>query len=50
MSTATTKKWVFKRYGIRLNKLEAEKLEKYCQNTGRNFNDVVRELIRGLPD
>ena len=50
MSTGNTKKWVFKRYGIRLNRIETQKLENYCEKTGRNFNDVVRELIRGLPD
>ena len=50
MSTASTKKWVYKRYGIRLNRIETEKLEKYCEKYGRNFNDVVRELVRNLPD
>lgn len=40
------KKWVVKRLTINLSKQEAEKLEKYCQQTGRSYTDVIRELIR----
>ena len=50
VSTTNTKKWVHRRLAIRVNKREFEKIERYCEQTGRNINDVVRELIRGLPD
>ncbi len=45
----TNKKWAVKRITVNLAAQEAEKLEKYCQNTGRPATDVIRELIRGLP-
>jgi len=35
---------------FRLPKIEKEKLDKYCANTGRNQTDVLREFIRSLPD
>lgn len=42
------KKWAVKRMTINLTSTEAERLEKYCSNTGRPATDVVRELIRSL--
>ncbi len=45
----TNKKWAVKRITVNLATKEAEKLEKYCQQTGRPATDVIRELIRGLP-
>ncbi|KOP22644.1 CopG family transcriptional regulator [Hapalosiphon sp. MRB220] len=44
----TNKKWAVKRITVNLAALEAEKLEKYCEQTGRPATDVIRELIRGL--
>ncbi len=45
----TNKKWAVKRITVNLAAQEAEKLEKYCQQTGRPATDVIRELIRSLP-
>ncbi|AKG24051.1 CopG family transcriptional regulator [Calothrix sp. 336/3] len=45
----TNKKWAVKRITVNLATQEAEKLEHYCQQTGRPATDVIRELIRGLP-
>ncbi|MEH1838119.1 MAG: CopG family transcriptional regulator [Nostoc sp.] len=42
------KKWAVKRLTINLTSGEAQKLEKYCSNTGRPATDVIRELIRSL--
>ncbi|BAY22702.1 helix-turn-helix protein, CopG [Calothrix sp. NIES-2100] len=44
----TNKKWAVKRITVNLAAQEAEKLEQYCQLTGRPATDVIRELIRGL--
>ncbi|MEC4816062.1 MAG: CopG family transcriptional regulator, partial [Scytonema sp. PMC 1069.18] len=44
-----SKKWARKRITVNLASTEAEKLEKYCNQTGRPTTDVIRELIRGLP-
>jgi len=44
----TNKKWAVKRITVNLATQEAEKLEKYCQQTGRPATDVIRELIRSL--
>ncbi|MDB9371983.1 CopG family transcriptional regulator [Nodularia sphaerocarpa] len=44
----TNKKWAVKRITVNLATQEAEKLEKYCQQTGRPATDVIRELIRAL--
>ncbi len=44
----TNKKWAVKRITVNLAVQEAEKLEKYCEQTGRPATDVIRELIRGL--
>ncbi|MGB3655545.1 MAG: ribbon-helix-helix protein, CopG family [Rivularia sp. (in: cyanobacteria)] len=44
----TNKKWAVKRITVNLAAQEADKLEKYCQRTGRPATDVIRELIRGL--
>ena len=44
----TNKKWAVKRITVNLATQEAEKLEEYCQQTGRPATDVIRELIRGL--
>lgn len=43
------KKWSVKRITVNLTSNEAEKLEKYCQQTGRPATDVIRELIRRVP-
>ncbi|WP_082209706.1 RepB family protein [Fischerella sp. PCC 9605] len=43
-----SKKWTAKRITINLASTEAEKLQKYCNQTGRTATDVIRELIRGL--
>ncbi|NWF61844.1 MAG: CopG family transcriptional regulator [Fischerella sp.] len=43
------KKWAVKRITVNLALNEANKLEKYCNQTGRAATDVIRELIRGLP-
>lgn len=43
------KKWATKRITLNLTSSEAEKLKKYCEETGRPATDVIRELIRGLP-
>ncbi len=45
----TNKKWAVKRITVNLATQEAEKLEKYCRQTGRPATDVIRELIRALP-
>ena len=45
----TNIKGAVKRITVNLATQEAEKLEKYCQETGRPATDVIRELIRGLP-
>ncbi|MBF2067656.1 MAG: CopG family transcriptional regulator [Calothrix sp. C42_A2020_038] len=45
----TNKKWAVKRITVNLAAQEAERLEIYCQQTGRPATDVIRELIRGLP-
>ena len=47
--TMTNKKWAVKRITVNLAAQEAEKLEKYCEETGRPATDIIRELIRGLP-
>ena len=44
----TNKKWAVKRITVNLAAQEADKLEKYCQQTGRPATDVIRELIRSL--
>ena len=43
------KKWASKRITLNLAAIEAEKLQKYCNETGRPATDVIRELVRGLP-
>ncbi len=43
------KKWTIKRITLNLAAIEAEKLQLYCNQTGRPATDVIRELIRGLP-
>lgn len=45
----TNKRWAVKRITVNLATQEAEKLDKYCQQTGRPATDVIRELIRSLP-
>ncbi|MBD2616468.1 ribbon-helix-helix protein, CopG family [Nostoc punctiforme FACHB-252] len=42
------KKWAVKRITINLATSEMEKLQEYCQKTGRPATDVIRELIRSL--
>jgi predicted DNA-binding protein len=45
---AINKKWAVKRITLNLASTEAEKLQKYCDQTGRPATDVIRELIRRL--
>lgn len=35
---------------LRVNQEEYEKLERYCRKYKRTKSDVIRELIRQLPD
>ncbi|MBW4596992.1 MAG: ribbon-helix-helix protein, CopG family [Brasilonema angustatum HA4187-MV1] len=35
---------------IRLPKTEKDRLDSYCQKTGRSITDVLREFIRSLPE
>ncbi len=35
---------------IRLPEFEKQRLEKHCGKIGRSQTDVLRELIRSLPD
>ncbi|WP_193200840.1 ribbon-helix-helix protein, CopG family [Nostoc sp. MG11] len=44
----SNKKWAVKRLTINLTTSEAEKIEQYCEMTGRPATDVIRELIRSL--
>ena len=46
---AMRKKWVVKKITVNLASGEAEKLEKYQQQTGRPTNDIICELVRSLP-
>ncbi len=43
------RKWAIKRITLNLASSEAQKLEEYCDQTGRPATDVIRELIRALP-
>jgi hypothetical protein len=49
ISFSMNKKWAVKRITINLASNEAKNLEKYCEQTGRPATDVIRELIRALP-
>ncbi|WP_341530702.1 CopG family transcriptional regulator [Nostoc sp. UHCC 0302] len=42
------KKWAVKRLTVNLTSEETEKLERYCDITGRPATDVIRELLRTL--
>ena len=42
------KKWAVKRLTVNLTSEETEKLERYCDITGRPATDVNRELLRTL--
>ncbi|KOP23818.1 CopG family transcriptional regulator [Hapalosiphon sp. MRB220] len=44
------KKWAVKRITLNLASSEVERLEQYSQQTGRPQTDIVRELIRELPE
>ena len=35
---------------FRLPKIEKERLELYCEKTGRSITDIMREFIRSLPE
>ena len=35
---------------FRLPKVEKDKLDQYCEQTGRSQTDVLREFIRSLPN
>ena len=43
------KKSNVKQLSINLSVQEVEKLEEYCQKTGKQTNDIIRELVRTLP-
>ena len=45
-----TKKWVYKQILLRLSKSETERLTAYSEKRQINVNDVLRELVRNLPD
>ncbi|MBW4613957.1 MAG: CopG family transcriptional regulator [Desmonostoc vinosum HA7617-LM4] len=45
----TNKTWPVKQIAVNLTVDEAQKLEKYCEQTGRKLTDVIKELIQGLP-
>jgi signal transduction histidine kinase len=45
----SSKKRALKRITLNLTSDEAEKLEKYCEQTGRSAIDVIRQLIQALP-
>jgi hypothetical protein len=42
------KKWAVKRLTVNLTSTERQKLEEYCEKTGRPATDVIRELLRSL--
>jgi hypothetical protein len=42
------KKLIEKRITIGFSKPEIERLEAYCQITGRSYTDVIRECVRNL--
>jgi hypothetical protein len=44
-----SKKWAVKQISVDLVLDEAEKLENYCKQTGKAAEDVIQELIQGLP-
>ena len=44
------RKWVFHKINLRLNKNEYVKLSWAVKKQDRNANDLIRELIRSLPD
>lgn len=45
---AGRKKWIAKRITISLSQVEAERLELFCQQQGREATDVMRECVRNL--
>lgn len=42
------KKWTEKRITIGFSKPEIEQLDAYCEATGRDYSDVIRECVRKL--
>jgi len=44
-----SKKLALKEIIVDLTSDEAQKLEQYCEQTGKAQTDVILELIRGLP-
>ena len=45
-----SQKWTLKQITIDLTENEAKKLEDYCDTIGSSESDVIRELIRELPE
>jgi len=45
-----SKKLTVKQISLNLAQDEVKRLEMYCNQTGRAKTDVIRELIRKLPD
>lgn len=45
-----SQKWTLRQITIDLTENEVKKLEDYCGKTGRPKSDVIRELIRELPE
>jgi hypothetical protein len=48
--TTFNPKWICRQFTINLASDEAKMLEKYCDLTGKAPTDVIRELIRELPN
>ena len=44
------KKWTVRKITVNLTFSEALKLEQHCEKSGRCMSDIVRELIRTLPN
>ncbi|MDF5725666.1 MAG: CopG family transcriptional regulator [Rhizonema sp. PD37] len=44
------KKWAVRKITINLTFYEAQKFNRYCEVSGKCMSDVIRELIRTLPD
>ena len=45
-----SQKWTLKQITVDLTEKEARKLEDYCDHIGRSESDVIREIIRELPE
>lgn len=45
-----SQKCTLKQITVDLTEKEARKLEDYCDNIGRSESDVIRKIIRELPE